>query len=116
MTFDVTLCTYRGGRIFSEYQCAGAMLVRHVALEEVDGQELAVPKSVTLSYNEAARQMDGGERVDTLPLSAEILEWLTAFTQAHYHPEPKRKHKKPSFEGGEGVDKMARAEGESHGG
>jgi hypothetical protein len=84
-------------------------------MEEVDGIELAVPKSVTLSYNEAARLMDGGERVDTLPASAEVIERLTAFTHDYYHPEPKRKHKKPSFEGGEGVDKMARAEGEANG-
>jgi hypothetical protein len=84
-------------------------------IEEVDGVELAVPKSVTLSYNEAARLMDGGERVDTLPASADIIERLTAFTHDYYHPEPKRKHKKPSFEGGEGVDKMARAEGDAHG-
>jgi hypothetical protein len=84
-------------------------------IEDVDGVELAVPKSVTLSYNEAARLMDGGERVDTLPASADIVERLTAFTHDYYHPEPKQKHKKPSFEGGEGVDKMARAEGEPHG-
>lgn len=83
--------------------------------EEIDGIEIAVPKSVTLSYNEAARQMDGGERVDTLPASAEVIELLTAFTHDYYHPEPKRKHKKPSFEGGEGVEKMARAEGDTHG-
>lgn len=80
-------------------------------IEEHDGIELAVPKSVTLSYNEAARLMDGGERVDTLPASAAIIERLTAFTQEHYHREPKKKRKKPSFEGGAGVDKMARSEG-----
>lgn len=84
--------------------------------EEVDGVELAVPKSVTLSYNEAARLMDGGERVDTLPASADIVERLTAFTNEYYHPEPKRKNKKPSFEGGEGVAKMASAEGGKNGG
>jgi hypothetical protein len=85
-------------------------------LEERDGVELAVPKSVTLSYNEAARLMDGGECVDTLPASFDMIERLTAFTHQHYHPEPKRKRKKPSFEGGEGVAEMARAEGEPHGG
>lgn len=85
-------------------------------LEERDGTELAVPKSITLSYNEAARLMDGGECVDTLPASSAVIEWLTAFTRAHYHPEPKKKRKKPSFEGGEGVDEMARAEGAQHGG
>jgi hypothetical protein len=84
-------------------------------LEERDGIELAVPKSLTLSYNEAARLMDGGECVDTLPLSSDIREWLAAFTGEHYHPEPKKKRRKPSFEGGEGVDEMARAEGARHG-
>jgi hypothetical protein len=83
-------------------------------IEELDGGEVAVPKSVTLSYNEAARLMDGGEQVDTLPLSSDIIERLTAFTQEYYRPEVKKKRKKPSFEGGEGVDKMARAEGELH--
>jgi hypothetical protein len=84
-------------------------------IEEKDGVDVAMPKSVTLSYNEAARLMDGGEQVDTLPACAGIIERLTAFTHEYYRPEVKRKRKKPSFEGGEGVDKMARAEGESHG-
>lgn len=84
-------------------------------IEEVDGGEVAVPKQVTLSYNEAARLMDGGERVDTLPLASDVLERMQAFVQQHYHPEPKRKRKKPSFEGGAGVDKMARAEGSGNG-
>ncbi len=85
-------------------------------LEDVDGNELAVPKSVTLSYNEAARLMDGGEAVDTLPLSETIVERLTTFTHTHYHPQPKKKNRKPSFEGGAGVEKMAQQEGGTHGG
>lgn len=84
-------------------------------MEEIDGQEVAVPKQITLSYNEAARLMDAGERVDTLPASAEIVEDLRAFVQEHYRPEPKKKRRKPSFEGGAGVEQMARAEGDRHG-
>ena len=84
-------------------------------LEVVDGVELQVPKVVTLSYNEAARLMDGGERVDTLTAPSEIIERMGAFVKTYYRPEEKRKRKKPSFEGGAGVDKMARAEGQ-HGG
>jgi hypothetical protein len=80
-------------------------------MEEFDGEEIAVPKQVTLSYNEAARMMDGGERVDTLPLASGVLERMQEFVQQHYRPEPKRKRRKPSFEGGAGVDEMARAEG-----
>jgi hypothetical protein len=80
-------------------------------MEEIDGVEIAVPKQVTLSYNEAARLMDGGERVDTLPAPLDIVDQLRAFVQEHYRPEVKKKRRKPSFEGGAGVDSMARAEG-----
>lgn len=84
-------------------------------LETCDGQEVAVPKQVTLSYNEAARLMDGGEQVDTLPASPAVIAHMKAFVQEHYHPEPKKKRRKPSFEGGAAVEEMARAEGNSHG-
>lgn len=84
-------------------------------IEARDGQEVAVPKQVTLSYNEAARMMDGGEQVDTLPASAAVIERLSAFVQEHYRPEPKKKRRKPSFEGGAAVEEMARAEGGNHG-
>ena len=112
----VSLCTSEAEGYFLNISAPAPCWFVMWRMEDVQGEELAVPKSVTLSYNEAARQMDGGERVDTLPASAEIVAWLTAFTNAHYHPEPKHKRKKPSFEGGEGVDKMARAEGGAHGG
>lgn len=78
--------------------------------DEFDEQEVAIPKAITLSYNEAARWMDAGEQVDTLELSDEIAAWLAAYTQQHYQPEVKKKRKHPSFEGGEAVAKMARAE------
>jgi hypothetical protein len=78
--------------------------------DERDGAEFALPKSVTLSYNEAARLMDGGEQVDTLPLSNDMIERVAAFAAAHYRPEPKRKRRKPSFEGGAAVQQMAREE------
>ena len=49
------------------------------------------PEVVTVSYNEAARLMDGGERVDAVPMPAEIREWVTPFVAEHYKPEPRRK-------------------------
>ncbi len=112
---DVTLCSVEAEGYFLNVSAPAPCWFVMWRMEEVNGAELAVPKVVTLSYNEAARLMDGGERVDTLPVSDEILERLTAFTHDYYHPEPKRKNKKPSFEGGEGVDKMARAEGVNNG-
>jgi hypothetical protein len=49
------------------------------------------PATVTVSYNEAARLMDGGEHVDAVPMPAAILEWMTPFVAEHYKPEPRRK-------------------------
>ena len=72
--------------------------------------ELAVPQFVTLSYNEAARLMDGGEQVDTLPLPASIVERLGAFVAEYYRPEPKGKRRRPSNEGA-AIQQMAREEG-----
>lgn len=82
--------------------------------EDIDGEEVAVPKQVTLSYNEAARLIDGGEQVDTLPASPAIVERVTAFVRQYYRPEQKKKRRKPSFEGGAGVEQMAHAEVEPH--
>ena len=57
------------------------------------------PLAITLSYNEAGRWMDGGERVDPVPMPAEIQEWLAEFVRLHYRPETKHKQRgpKPSF-------------------
>ena len=54
----------------------------------------AFPVLVTVSYNEAARLLDGGEQVDASPLSAEMLAWMQPFVDANYRPEPKRKNRR----------------------
>lgn len=113
--FDVRLYTDEAEGYFLNVDSPAPCWFVMWRLEEVDGDEVAVPKQVTLSYNEAARLMDGGERVDTLPADPQIIEHLRAFVQQHYRPEPKKKRKKPSFEGGAGVEQMARAEGGTHG-
>ena len=59
------------------------------ALEE--GGPAARPELATVSYNEAARLLDGGEQVDGIPMPAAIRAWLEPFTALHYKPEPKRK-------------------------
>ncbi|MDQ6917456.1 MAG: DUF3305 domain-containing protein [Pseudomonadota bacterium] len=51
----------------------------------------AFPVLVTVSYNEAARLLDGGEQVDATPLSADMLAWMQPFVDDNYRPEPKRK-------------------------
>jgi hypothetical protein len=62
-------------------------------------EEIAVPKIVTLSYNEAGRMMDGGEQVDNVPMPHDLAAWLADFTQVHYRPEPKKRARPPSFKG-----------------
>src|SRR5450631_2336236 len=57
----------------------------------------AFPVVVTVSYNEAARFLDGGEKVDATPLPAEMLAWMRPFVDANYRPEPKRKVRRNEF-------------------
>ena len=54
----------------------------------------ARPVVVTVSYNQAGRSMDGGERVDPVPMPDIIRAWMTPFMETHYKPEPKRKNKR----------------------
>ena len=51
----------------------------------------ARPVIVTLSYNEAARMMDGGEQVDSVALPPALAAVLAPYVETHYKPEPKRK-------------------------
>ena len=60
---------------------------------------LAVPKVVTVSYQEAGQMMDGGEQVDGVPMPPELIAWVDEFVRAHYRPEPKKKIRPPSFKG-----------------
>lgn len=57
----------------------------------------ARPAAVSLSYNEAGRWLDAQERVDNVPLPAELVAWLQDFTDAHYRPEPKKRKRPASF-------------------
>ena len=57
----------------------------------------AWPETVSVSYNEAGRWLDAQERIDNVPLPPELTEWLQAYTDAHYHPEPKKRRRPQSF-------------------
>ena len=58
---------------------------------EEDATPPVFPVVVTVSYNEAARMMDGGEQVDSVAIPRPVLEWLQPFVAEHYKPEPRRK-------------------------
>ena len=60
------------------------------------------PFQATLSYNEAARWMDGGEKVERTPLWPELAGWVGAWVEENYRPEPKKRQRPRSFEGKEG--------------
>lgn len=62
---------------------------------------IAVPHRICVSYNEAARLLDGGESVDTVPMNNEHASWLQDYVDEHYRPEPKKRHKPASFKGAE---------------
>ncbi len=57
----------------------------------------ARPEIVSVSYNEAGRWLDAQERVDNLPLPADLVGWLQAYTDEHYKPEPKQRRRPQSF-------------------
>jgi len=59
----------------------------------------AVPHRICVSYNEAGRLLDGGESVDTIPMSDEHASWLQEYVDEHYRPEPKKRHRPASFKG-----------------
>ena len=55
------------------------------------------PVIVTLSYNEAGRWLDAQETVENVPAPPHIVEWLRAFAEEHYVPEPKKRKRPESF-------------------
>ena len=63
-----------------------------------DDPSRAWPEFVTLSYNEAGRLLDAQERVDNVPLPAELRSWLQDYADEHYRPEPKQRRRPVSFQ------------------
>jgi hypothetical protein len=63
-----------------------------------DDPSRAWPELVTLSYNEAGRLLDAQERVDNVPLPPDLRQWLQAYTDEVYRPEPKRRQRPASFQ------------------
>jgi hypothetical protein len=63
-------------------------------MSEEDAPSPVHPVLATVSYNEAGRLMDGGERVDSVAMPAEIGDWMRPFVATHYKPEPRKKVKR----------------------
>jgi hypothetical protein len=74
-----------------------------VSIRNDEGAVDPYPFQATLSYNEAARWMDGGEKVERVVMWPELAAWMGEWVEANYRPEPKKRRKPRSFEGKEGV-------------
>jgi hypothetical protein len=59
--------------------------------EEAGAEPAARPVIVTVSYNQAARMLDGGEQVDAVPMPPELMAWMQPFVAEHYKPEARTK-------------------------
>jgi len=59
-----------------------------IRMDEETGR--AYPFQSTLSYNEAARWMDGSELVEHAPAWPELVDWMAAWVDANYKPEEPR--------------------------
>ena len=64
---------------------------------DADDPSRAWPETVSLSYNEAGRWLDAQERVDNVPMAADVRELLQAWTDANYRLEPKQRRRPQSF-------------------
>lgn len=62
-----------------------------------DGEPMAVPQTVTLSYHDAGRWLDAQERVEQVAAPDDVTDWLRGFVDVTYQPEPKRRQRPQSF-------------------
>jgi hypothetical protein len=58
---------------------------------------VAVPKYVTVSYDEASRWMDGGESVDRVAMPPDLFAWVGEFVEKNYRFTPKKRVRPQSF-------------------
>lgn len=63
----------------------------------VADEPIARPVVVTLSYHDAGRWLDAGETVEQVAAPADVIAWMSAFAQAHYTPEPRKRKRPESF-------------------
>jgi Protein of unknown function (DUF3305) len=94
--FDVSLYRDEGEGYYLNLSSGAPAWFVMWRIDEAD-PSVALPQLVTLSYHEAGRLLDAQERVDNLPLPADVVAWLQAYADEHYRPEPKRRRRPASF-------------------
>ena len=55
------------------------------------------PAMVSVSYHDAGRWLDAQETVEQVPAPADVIEWMRAFAEEHYVPEPRKRKRPESF-------------------
>jgi Protein of unknown function (DUF3305) len=63
----------------------------------ISTEPIAVPTAVSLSYHDAGRWLDAQETVEQVPAPQEVIDWMNAFAEEHYVPEPKKRKRPESF-------------------
>ena len=63
----------------------------------IAAEPIARPVQVSLSYHDAGRWLDAQETVEQVPAPADVVEWVRAFSEEHFLPEPKRRKRPESF-------------------
>ena len=53
---------------------------------------------MSVSYHDAGRWLDAQETVEQVAAPPDVIEWMSAFANAHYTPEPKRRQRPQSFQ------------------
>jgi len=61
-------------------------------------EPMARPTAVSLSYHDAGRWLDAQETVEQVPAPAHVVEWMRAFVEEHYVPEPRKRRRPQSFQ------------------
>lgn len=60
-------------------------------------EPIARPAMVSLSYHDAGRWLDAQESCEQVPAPQEVVDWMRAFAEAHYEPEPRKRRRPESF-------------------
>lgn len=98
--FEVTLYADEAEGYYLNVSSEAPSVFVSVRTDESGGDPY--PFQATLSYNEAARWMDGGEKVERTVAWPELAAWMGQWVEDNYRPEPKKRQRPRSFEGKEG--------------
>jgi len=91
--FDIVLQRSEAEGYFHNVSAAAPNVFVLLRMEE----SRAVPRYVTVSYDEASRWMDGGAQVDSVAMPLAMRTWLREFVEQNYRPEPKKRLRPQSF-------------------